>query len=236
MSKYILMVQFNKGCDPLQIVTSVVEEWKLSQRPELLVFTKSGPGIMPTPEMLEDRLTFPPHRDGYVAIRLRTKRGPKADGIESYFTDPTWNYGDNPANYLEATFSEESINAGSMPYSRASLSRLLKTLVTQPFATGGYVENETIKFLPTIQAMDRTHQQDLSLKGWTQPVYWLTYLPKVTEKGRQLLAKHDIEILEEVPRGGVIITTGDYPPFDLDKHAQRAIQAGLIAEKAINLT
>lgn len=236
MTYYRLLVQFTKGCDPLRIVSCVAEDWQQSQRPPLLVFSKSGPGAPLTSSLLQQRLSFAPHRDGYAAIRMRTKRGPKADVVECYFTDPTWNYEGDTANYLEVSFLSEHVEMASASYCRASLVGLLKTIVGQPYATGGYLESDAVTNSPAIRRMDRSHQKSYEAHGWTQPVYWLTYLPKVTEKGRQLLAKHDIEILEEVPRGGVIITTGDYPPFDLDKHAQRAIQAGLIAEKAINLT
>ena len=233
-SRYCLVVQFATGCEPASIAITILKAWNDSECPDLLLFSNRGDGVRPTEEELRRRLEFKDNVE-YAALRMRTTRGPQGELVEMYCTNPAWKY-EIQSNYAAVEFTAHNVEQGKAGYSRESLAHLLAILTNLPFATGGYMDNEDIRYSPAVMAANLSNQRDYQLFGWTQPVYWLTYLPKVTEKGRQLLAKHDIEILEEVPRGGVIITTGDYPPFDLDKHAQRAIQAGLIAEKAINLT
>lgn len=215
---YEMLVHYNKGVSPIELVRVILSQWTTSDRSALLHFPRSGEGVIPTDAFLENRLDFKDEQS--VDLRLRTSRKKEADCLELHFTNPQWKM--TSTNYCQVRFPINKLNFSLPGYTQKDIVDLFGILIVEEYTKSGFIGLSDVTYSPTFF---ETHQFLARRRGtgnWPYEINWMTYLSRFAMSNFQdqkLLASSGLIVLRTFADGSCIVWSGDHP--DTNHETQR---------------
>lgn len=227
-NKYKVLVHYRSTPSPLKIAKAVIDDWNQSERPRIrLVEGKSL--IDATYSRLRDVLRFKEDNE-IVAVRFCTSNSSNADSVELQFTSPKWNYA-RPMNSCVIHLAARGVLSGQSGYEQESLVRLLKTLVSAGNIESAVIDSTEVLYDDEIDQAERRRATSQAGETFPSLVYWLTLVPASARKKIDS-CRHNLRILCDLGRNGLIVSVGDRIPVSDATHltnlVKTNVQLGLI--------
>lgn len=223
--KYEMIVHYDSDVNPINIVMSVINNWKTSPRQPLLLFPKSGEGTTVTEKNVNQITDFRGYND--VQFKLKTTRARKlADEVEFFFQNPKLEYSQK-LNYCAILFSQEKIEEGNSGYSFEDLIDILAVVCEAESAIRGFLESENIIYSPS--PIKEIRDKIAKVRGdgvWPQCIHWITFLPIQILRfvgGKNGLENAGLLVERQLKDGSLIVSTQRRPPRIGTNHEKQLI-------------
>ena len=222
-NKYEMMIHFANGVNPLKVAKNLLESWEKSNRDQLYIFRKTGEGVIPTENMLEQALDIGERE--YVSVTFKSSRKRDADKVELYFSNPSWNM--IQTNVCTISFHKSKIETCNKGYSIEELIDLLDNIVKSGLAIRGFVEADDIRYDEQVWRIEESFSEVRDEYVWPFLICWLTYIPIDGIEaigGIERIEELGLQVMKMNSDGGCIVWTKDYPFPDYKLHMAKLIE------------